>query len=98
MSARREKRLRRLEVQVAYLEGQVQLVRKQLLEAKDVLSKPVQFVYSPAGKVIAPSFLERVKHRFEVWKFRRKYIHPDTTVEEAIEALKANPPKHSPFK
>lgn len=86
MSAKREKRLRRLENDVAYLSGQLQIVREDLLRAQDVLGKPVQFVYSPAGKSNANSFLDRMKNRFKAWSFRRRHIHHDTTFEEAFEA------------
>lgn len=100
MSARREKRLRRLEGEVAYLARQVQSVLEELVRSQDILEKPVQFIYTPRCEEgqATTSFLERLLNRFEVWNFRRKYIKPDTTIEEAIEALKAHPPKHRLFK
>ncbi len=95
MSARREKRLRKLENDVAYLGGQLQLMREQLLDAKDVFAKPVHIVYSPKEKdgKTTTSLLGRLLNRFEVWKFRRKYIRPDTNIEGAVEALKEHPPR-----
>lgn len=82
MSARREKRLRRLE-------RTVEAQEKRIKDLERLAASPVTVVSAPAMQrsINAPSFLERMQYRWRVWKFRRAYMRPDVTPEEAFAAF-----------
>lgn len=75
MSARREKRLRKLERRIEALEK--------------LAASPVMTIDTRERPTKAPSILERLRKRVELWKFCRKYLQPGVSLQDAEEAFKS---------
>ena len=99
MSARREKRLRKLEARVAYLEARTYDAEIRNLKNEDygeriealerIAANPVMIISDPNVKAGRPSFLERLRKRLKLWKFKRAYMRPDVTPEEVEKAFES---------
>ncbi len=76
------------------------------IEALERLAaNPVMIISDPNAKTGRPAFMERLRKRLKLWKFKRAYMRSDVTPEEAerafkgwtdspdIENLKKHPPK-----
>jgi len=89
VSARREKRLRRLERAIEVQEKTIEAQGKRIVELERLAASPVTVVASPTSQrpIKAPSFLEKMRYRWRVWKFRRAYMRPGVTPEEAFAAF-----------
>lgn len=87
MSARREKRLRKLEKAVEAQEKTIEAQGKRIMELERLAASPVTVVSAPTMQKWSPSFLARMRYRWKVWKFRRAYMRPGVTPEEAFAAF-----------
>lgn len=87
MSARREKRLRKLENKVAYMDGRVRELERRLLSLEELASHPVMILSAGDEKNKHPTFWEKMKTKLKLWKLKRTYMKPNMTTEEVQSAF-----------
>lgn len=87
MSARREKRLRKMEARVAYMDGRVRELERRLMTLEEVAAKPVVVMSAGAEKPKGLSIAERLRVRLKLWKMKRAYMRSDVAPEEVKAAF-----------
>lgn len=87
MSARREKKVRKLEATVAYMDRRVRALERRLLALEELAAKPVVVMYAGAEKPKGLSVAERLRVRLKLWKMKRAYMRPDVAPEEVKAAF-----------
>lgn len=87
MSARREKRLRKMEAKVTYMDGRVRELERRLLPLEELATQPIFISSAGAKKPKARTFIERLKTWRTIRKMKRAYMRPDVTPEEVKAAF-----------